>query len=61
MCYWNNRYLFQDKIYYSDKIYFCFAKIKLSKYNVYKLNWLPDYCKIIDFIQNNIKMQHDQG
>ena len=33
--YLNKRYLFQDKIYYLDKIYFCFAKIKLSKYTLY--------------------------
>ena len=35
--------LFQNKIFRDlDKIYFCFAKIKLSKHTLYKLNWLPD-------------------
>ena len=38
--YLNKRYLFQNKTYYLDKIYFCFAKIKLSKHTRYKLNWL---------------------
>ena len=27
--YLNKRYLFQNKIYYLDKIYFCFAKNKV--------------------------------
>ena len=34
----NKRYLFQNKIYYLDEIYFCFAKIKFSKLTPYKLN-----------------------
>ena len=34
----NKRYLFQNKIYYLDKI----VKIKLSKHTLYKLNWLTD-------------------
>ena len=29
--YLRKRYLFQNKINYLDKIYFCFAKIKLCK------------------------------
>ena len=29
--YLNKYYLFQNKIYYLDKIYFCFAKITISK------------------------------
>ena len=53
--------LFQNKIYYWDKIYFYFAKIKLSKHTLYKLNWLPDYCKIVGFMHHNIKMQHVLG
>ena len=36
--YLNKRYLFQNKIYYLDKVYFCFAKIKLSKDTMHKLN-----------------------
>ena len=36
--YLNKRYLFQNKIYYLDKIYFFFAKLKLSKRTLYKLN-----------------------
>ena len=36
--YLNKRYLFQNKIYYLDKIYFCFAKITISKLTLYKLN-----------------------
>ena len=34
--YLNKCYLFQNKIYYSDKIYFCFAKIKLFKHAIKK-------------------------
>ena len=59
--YLNKRYLFQNKIYYLDKIYFCFGKIKLSKHTLFKLNWLPDLCKIIDFMQDNIKRQYNLG
>ena len=36
--YLNKRYLFQNKIYYLDKMYFYFAKIKISKLTQYKLN-----------------------
>ena len=36
--YLNKRYLFKDKIYCLDKIYFCFTKINLSKRTLYKLN-----------------------
>ena len=61
LIYLNKRYLFQNKIYYLDKICFYFAKIKLFKNTLFKLNWLPDYCKIIDFMQDNIKMQHVVG
>ena len=32
----NKRYLFQNKINYLDKIYFCFAKIKLSRHTFKK-------------------------
>ena len=35
--YLNKYYLFQNKIYYLDKIYFCFAKITISKFTLYKL------------------------
>ena len=45
----------------ADKIYFCFAKIKLSRHTLYKLNWLQDQYKIIDFMQHNIKMQYALG
>ena len=31
-------YLFQNKIYYLDKIDLCFLKIKLFKFTLYKLN-----------------------
>ena len=41
--YLHKRYLFQNNICYLDKIYFCFPKIKFSKYTRYKLNWLSDY------------------
>ena len=34
--YLNKRYLFQNKINYLDKIYFCFAKIKLFKHTIKK-------------------------
>ena len=36
--YLNKRYLFQNKIYYLDKICFCFAKTMISKLTLYKLN-----------------------
>ena len=36
--YLNKRYLFQNKIYYLDKIYLCFLKIKFSKFTLCKLN-----------------------
>ena len=36
--YLNKHYLFKNKIYYLHKIYFCFAKTKLSKLTLYKLN-----------------------
>ena len=35
--YLKKRYLFQNKIYYLDKIYFCFTKITISKLSLYKL------------------------
>ena len=34
--YLNKYYLFQNKIYYLDKIYFCFAIIKLLKHTIKK-------------------------
>ena len=40
--YLNKRYLFQDKIYYLNKIYFCFAKIKFSKHTLYKQKQPPE-------------------
>ena len=55
--YLNKRYLFQHKICYLDKIYFCFAKLTISKLTLYKLNYLPYYLKNIDFMQRNIKIQ----
>ena len=36
--YFKTHYLFQNKIYYFDKIYFCFPKITISKLTLYKLN-----------------------
>ena len=59
--YLNKDYLFWNKIYYSDKIYLCFSKIKFSKHTLYKLKWLPDKFKNIDFMQHNIEMQHVLG
>ena len=40
--YLNKRYLFQDKIYYLNKIYFRFAKIKFSKHTLYKQKQPPE-------------------
>ena len=40
--YLNKRYLSQDKIYYLNKIYFCFAKIKFSKHTLYKQKQPPE-------------------
>ena len=34
--YLNKRYFISGKIFYSDKIYFCFAKIKLFKHAIKK-------------------------
>ena len=48
--YLNKRYLFQNKICYLDKIYICFAKIKLSKHTLY-----------VDFMEHNINMRHVLG
>ena len=59
--YLNKRYLFQNKIYYLDKTYFCFTKIKLSKITLYKLSQLPDYLKIINFTQRKMKTRHVLG
>ena len=36
--YLNKRYFFPNKIYYLNKIYFCFAKTTISKFTLYKLN-----------------------
>ena len=47
----NKRYLFQNKIYYLDEIYFCFAKITISK-----LTRLVK--KNIDFMQRSMKIRH---
>ena len=38
----NIKPVYQNKIYYLDKIYFFFPKMKLSKDTLYKLNWLQD-------------------
>ena len=35
--YLNKHYLFQNEIYFFDKIYLCFTKVKLSKLILYKL------------------------
>ena len=45
--YLNKGYLFQNKIYYLDKIYFCFAKIMISKLALYKLNLVTRFVKKI--------------
>ena len=45
--YLNKGYLFLNKIYYLDKIYFCFAKIMISKLNLYKLNLATRFVKKI--------------
>ena len=37
--YLNKSYLFQNKIYYLDKIYLCLAKIKFSKLVLCNLNY----------------------
>ena len=40
--YLNKRSLFQNKVYYLDKMYLFFLKIKLSKFTLNKVNLLPD-------------------
>ena len=48
--YLNKYYLFQNKIYYLDKIYFCFAIIKLFKHTIKKealaQMFSCEFCKI---------------
>ena len=48
--YFNKPYLFQNKINYLDKIYFCFEKIKLFKHNFKKETLVQvfscDFCEI---------------
>ena len=44
--YLNKRYLLQNKVYYLDITYFCFAKMKLLKVALYKLNQQPDQLKM---------------
>ena len=43
--YLNKGYLFQNKIYYLDKIYLCFAKIKFSKHTLYRSSRPEVFCK----------------
>ena len=43
--YLNKGYLFQNKIYYLDKIYLCFAKIKFSKHTLYRSSRPEVLCK----------------
>ena len=58
--YLNKHYFFQNKIYYLDKAYFSFTKIKLSKLTLHKRNLLDTRLvkKNIDWMQPNIKKQH---
>ena len=58
----NKCYLFQNKIYYLDKIYLYFLKIKLSKFTLYKLYKLVTklVVKNIDFMQCNVEMRYVQ-
>ena len=44
--YLNKGYLFQNKIYYLDKIYLCFAKIKFSKHTLYRSSHPEVLCKV---------------
>ena len=44
--YLNKGYLFQNKIYCLDKIYFCFPKLKPYKLTLYKLNWSPGWLNL---------------
>ena len=43
--YLNKGYLFQNKIYYLDKICLCFAKIRFFKHTLYKSSRLELFCK----------------
>ena len=43
--YLNKEYLFQNKIYYLDKIYLCFSKIKFSKHTLYRTSRPEVFCK----------------
>ena len=43
--YFNKEYLFQNKIYYLDKIYLSFTKIKFSKYTLYRISCPDVFCK----------------
>ena len=43
--YLNKGYLFHNKIYYLDKIYLCFAKIRFSKHTVCRSSRPEVFCK----------------
>ena len=57
--YLNKRYLFHNKINYSDKIYFCFVKIKLFKHT-FKKDTLEQMfsCEFLEISKNTFFTEH---
>ena len=52
--YLNKYYLFQNKIYYLDKIYLCFATIKLFKHTIKKEAQMF-FCKFCEISKNTLQ------
>ena len=67
LIYLNKGYLFQNKIYYLDKIYLSFAKTKFSKHTLYRSSRPEVFCKkgvlrnrakFLNWLPDNIKKRH---
>ena len=57
--YLNKYYLFQNKIYYLDKIYFCFAIIKLFKHTIKKEALAQMFsCEFCEISKNTFFTEH---
>ena len=57
--YLNKYYLFQNKIYYLDKIYFCFAITKLFKHTIKKETLAQVFsCEFREIAKNTFFTEH---
>ena len=57
--YLSKRYLFENKINYLDKIYFCFPKIKLFKHTIKKETLAQVFsCKFCEISKNTFVTEH---